>query len=74
MSDLMTHMTVSEYLHYRKQAKGKDKPKEKGEGFAEILEKEKKGTIPTDQSVMIPNNTIDNSICMHFTTKVRKEQ
>lgn len=40
MSDLMTHMTVSEYLHYRKQAKGKDKPKEKGEGFAEILEKE----------------------------------
>lgn len=34
------HMTVSEYLHYRKQAKGKDKPKEKGEGFAEILEKE----------------------------------
>lgn len=23
---------------------------------------------------MIPNNTIDNSICMHFTTKVRKEQ
>lgn len=35
-----THMTVSEYLHYRKQAKGKDKPKEKGEGFAEILEKE----------------------------------
>ena len=39
MSDLMTHMTVSEYLHYRKQAKGKDK-QEKGEGFAEILEKE----------------------------------
>ena len=35
-----THMTVSEYLHYRKQAKGKDKPKEKGDGFAEILEKE----------------------------------
>lgn len=35
-----THMTVSEYLHYRKQAKGKDKPKEKGEGFVEILEKE----------------------------------
>ena len=35
-----THMTVSEYLHYRKQAKGKDKPKEKGERFAEILEKE----------------------------------
>lgn len=35
-----THMTVSEYLHYRKQAKGKDKSKEKGEGFAEILEKE----------------------------------
>lgn len=34
-----THMTVSEYLHYRKQAKGKDK-QEKGEGFAEILEKE----------------------------------
>ena len=35
-----THMTVSEYLHYRKQAKGKEKPKEKGERFAEILEKE----------------------------------
>lgn len=49
MSDSMTHMTVSEYLHYRKQAKGKDKPKEKGEGFAEILEKEIKKESPSDQ-------------------------
>lgn len=40
MIDSMIHMTVSEYLHYRKQAIGKGKPKEKGEGFAEILEKE----------------------------------
>ena len=46
MIDSMTHMTVSEYLHYRKQMKGKEKPKEKGEGFAEILEKEIKRNHP----------------------------
>lgn len=49
MIDSMTHMTVSEYLHYRKQAKGKDKSKEKGEGFAEILENEIKKESPSDQ-------------------------
>lgn len=46
MIESMTHMTVSEYLHYRKQMKDKDKPKEKGEGFAEILEKEIKRNHP----------------------------
>ena len=65
-------MTVSEYLHYRKQAKGKDKPKEKGEGFVEILEKKiKRNRLPTKDERFLTKQ-IDNSICMHFTMILKK--
>lgn len=48
MSDSMTHMTVSEYLHYRRQMQ-LEKKKKKSEGFDEILKEEIKKESPSDQ-------------------------